>query len=52
MLKNIVLVFSGNKYANGADKIISDLKKHQIKASFFLTGNFYRNKKFVNIMQE
>ena len=45
-------MFSGNKYADGADKIISDLKKHQIKASFFLTGNFYRNKKFVNIIQK
>jgi endoglucanase len=49
--KHIALVFTGNKYADGAPSIISTLKSYQIKASFFLTGNFYRNKNFTNIIQ-
>jgi peptidoglycan/xylan/chitin deacetylase (PgdA/CDA1 family) len=50
--KKIALVFTGNKYADGAQSIISVLNKNQIKASFFLTGNFYRNEKFATVIQE
>jgi peptidoglycan/xylan/chitin deacetylase (PgdA/CDA1 family) len=40
------LVLTGDEFADGADVIAGVLKNKNIKASFFLTGNFYRNKKF------
>lgn len=46
--KNIYLVFTGHEYADGADYICNILRKNNIKASFFFTGDFYRNKKFEN----
>ena len=42
-LKNIALVFTGDQYADGGDHIAAVLKEKNIKASFFLTGNFYRD---------
>src|SRR5690606_13357350 len=44
--KKISLLFSGDKYAEGAAEILRVLKKHNIKGAFFLTGNFYRNTAF------
>lgn len=44
--KKISLLFSGDKYAEGAAEILRVLEKHNIKGSFFLTGNFYRNTEF------
>ena len=44
--KKITLLFSGHEYAEGASEILSVLEKHGIKASFFLTGDFYRNELF------
>jgi peptidoglycan/xylan/chitin deacetylase (PgdA/CDA1 family) len=38
------LVFTGDEYGDGAMQILETLDKYNIKASFFLTGNFYRNK--------
>ncbi len=40
--KIIRLVFTGHDFAEGGDKILKTLKKENIKASFFLTGDFYR----------
>lgn len=40
--KEVALVFTGHEYADGANSINKTLKKHKIKASFFLTGDFYR----------
>lgn len=40
----INLVFTGDEYADGSSEILATLTQHNIKASFFLTGNFYRNK--------
>ncbi len=48
--KNISLVFTGHEFAEGFDVVNNVLKKHQIKASFFLTGDFYRNEKFKNLI--
>ncbi len=45
-LKKIHLLFSGHEYADGGNQILNILEKHQIKASFFLTGDFYRNENF------
>lgn len=44
--KKLSLVFTGHEYAEGADFILESLKKGNIKASFFLTGDFLRNPEF------
>lgn len=38
--KNISLVFTAHNRADGAEKIISTLKKYGVKGSFFFTGTF------------
>jgi|GEM_PF-166787 len=43
--KAIAIVFTGHEFAEGGKKIASVLKKRGVKASFFLTGDFYRNPK-------
>jgi endoglucanase len=43
--KNIHLVFTGNDFSDGGEIIRQTLKEHNIKAHFFFTGDFYRNKK-------
>ena len=48
--KKIALVFTGDEFADGGDFIAKTLKKESIHGSFFLTGNFYRNKKFKKIL--
>lgn len=50
--KQISLVFVGNEYSDGSKIILNTLKSHKIKASFFFTGNFYRNIKNKQIIQE
>ena len=49
--KNIALVFTGHEFAEGGDFISKTLQKENIKASFFFTGDFYRNKEFKNVIQ-
>lgn len=44
--KQLAIVFTGDEYADGGQKIIAALDKEKIKASFFFTGNFYRNAAF------
>ena len=44
--KNIAIVFTGHEYADGGKFILKTLKKEKIRASFFFTGDFYRNKNF------
>ncbi len=41
--KTIRLVFTGHEFAEGDPTILQTLKNHGLKASFFLTGEFYRN---------
>jgi peptidoglycan/xylan/chitin deacetylase (PgdA/CDA1 family) len=43
-------VFTGDEFADGGQTIADILKKNNIKASFFLTGNFYRNEEFSPII--
>ncbi|MEN9610439.1 MAG: hypothetical protein RLZZ628_1253 [Bacteroidota bacterium] len=40
----IHLMFVGHAFADGGETIIEVLKKNNVKASFFLTGDFYRAK--------
>jgi endoglucanase len=44
--KEIALVFTGDEFGDGARYISETLEKENIRASFFLTGNFYRNREF------
>ena len=41
----IYLCFTAHDFSDGFDTIISTLKHHNIKASFFLTGDFCKNSK-------
>lgn len=49
--KEIALVFTGDEFADGGEYIRSVLKTSEIKASFFFTGNFYRNPKFSSLIK-
>jgi endoglucanase len=48
----MAIVFTGDEFADGGEHIISTLKEHDIKASFFLTGNFYANLKFRKLIMK
>jgi peptidoglycan/xylan/chitin deacetylase (PgdA/CDA1 family) len=50
--KKIAMVFTGDEFADGGHFIQSTLQKEKIKASFFLTGNFYRNRKFQKLIRQ
>jgi len=49
--KQIALVFTGDEFADGGEMISTVLQKQSIKASFFFTGNFYRNKSFHTLIK-
>jgi endoglucanase len=42
--KRMALVFTGDEFAEGGTAIADALHKHNVKASFFLTGRFYRTR--------
>lgn len=44
------MVFTGDEFADGGEEISETLKDKNIKASFFLTGNFYRNRVFKSLI--
>ncbi len=48
--RSVAIVFTGGDYADGGDHIIKTLKTHEVKASFFFTGDFYRNPEFQSII--
>jgi len=49
--KQISLVFSGHEYADGYKIVRKTLKKLNIKAAFFFTGDFYRNRKNKSVIK-
>jgi endoglucanase len=49
--KQIYLVFTGHEFADGYNTISEVLSKHGIKASFFFTGDFYRNEKYQQLIK-
>ncbi|HEY6915241.1 MAG TPA: glycoside hydrolase family 9 protein, partial [Paludibacter sp.] len=49
--KQISLAFCGNEFADGYKTIRKTLKKLNIKAAFFFTGDFYRNRKFKSVIK-
>lgn len=50
--QSIALIFTGHEYAEGADTIINILENQNVKASFFFTGDFYRNENFTPIIEQ
>ena len=48
--KELALVFTGDQFADGGGHIRKVLSNYEIKASFFFTGNFYRNPAFKEII--
>ncbi|MCR6719342.1 MAG: glycoside hydrolase family 9 protein [Chitinophagaceae bacterium] len=50
--KKLAIVFTGDQYGDGADFIQQTLKSENVKASFFLTGNYYRNKTFLSAIKK
>lgn len=46
------MVFTGDEFGDGAGFIANALKEENIHGSFFLTGNFYRDKKFAKALKE
>ncbi len=48
--KKIALIFTGDEYADGGAVIYQALQRQKQKASFFFTGNFYRNPTFKNLI--
>ena len=46
------MVFTGDEFGEGGDYIAETLDEEKVKASFFLTGRFYRNKNFKKTIQQ
>lgn len=49
--KTIYLVFTGHEFGDGGKVIRDVLKRHRAKASFFFTGDFYRNTSFTDLIK-
>ncbi len=50
--RKIALVFTGDEFGDGASFIRKTLKRRNVPASFFLTGNFYRNPAFSKVVTQ
>lgn len=50
--KKVALVFTGDEFADGGESIANTLAKNKVNASFFLTGRFYDNSNFKNIIKK
>ncbi len=50
--KVIYLIFSAHEYADGYETIVKSLDKHNALASFFFTGDFYRNEVFQEMIRD
>lgn len=48
--KELSIVFTGGDYADGGEHILKALKSHDVKGSFFFTGDFYRNPEFKSLI--
>lgn len=50
--RKIALVITGDEFGDGGHSITEILEKEKVRASFFLTGNFYRNKEFGAVIKK
>ena len=51
-VRRLALVFTGDEFADGGTAIARTLRKHSIRASFFLTGRFLRNPAFAEVTRQ
>ncbi|WP_231426675.1 glycoside hydrolase family 9 protein [Pedobacter sp. Leaf250] len=51
-VRKISLVFTGDEFADGGEMILKTLRDENVKASFFFTGNFYRNPNFKSLIKK
>ena len=49
--KKLSIVFTGDEFADGGDIILQTLREQNVKASFFLTGRFYRTPNFASLIK-
>ena len=49
--KRVALVFTADTYGEGGEYILAELRRREIKASFFLTGNFLRHPEFQSLVK-
>lgn len=49
--KQVSLVLTGHEYAEGGWEILETLDRNNLKASFFFTGDFYRNPDFEDLIK-
>lgn len=50
--KEISIVFTGDEFGEGGSQIRNTLHKHKVHASFFLTGKFYSNPSFRELIHD
>lgn len=50
--RRIALVFTGDEFADGGPTIARTLRKHNVRASFFLTGRFLRQPAFAPLIRQ
>ncbi|MDF7819649.1 glycoside hydrolase family 9 protein [Runella sp. MFBS21] len=50
--KRVFLTFTGHEFAEGTTTILKTLKEQNIKASFFLTGDFLRNPAYQSYVEQ
>ncbi|HQQ95826.1 MAG TPA: glycoside hydrolase family 9 protein [Cyclobacteriaceae bacterium] len=48
--RKLAIVFTGDSFADGSSSIIKALKDHNARATFFLTGNFYKRPEFRQVI--
>ena len=49
--KQIAIAFTGHTFAEGGETILSELARHQGRASFFFTGDFLANTNFTPLVR-
>lgn len=49
--RELTLVLTGDEFADGGLVIRQTLRQHRVPAAFFLTGNFYRNLAFAQLIR-
>ncbi len=49
--RTIYLVFTGHEFADGGEVIRRTLSRRKVPASFFFTGDFYRNPAFIPLIR-
>ncbi|MGN6419057.1 MAG: polysaccharide deacetylase family protein [Pseudobacter sp.] len=50
--RKMAIVFTADEFGDGAEIITETLQKQKVKASFFFTGRFYRNKSFTKAIRQ